>query len=67
MSLNDKWDGDIIPARVKYIGTDSDKFTTGKEYEAFFLEYWGIREIVFTSVVMIVELAIFIELMILKL
>lgn len=27
-------------AIVKYIGKTNDKFTTGKEYEAFFLEYW---------------------------
>ncbi len=41
MKINDKWDEEIIPAKVKYIGTDSDKFTQGKEYDAFFLEYWG--------------------------
>lgn len=28
------------PAIVKYIGKNSDKFSTGQEYEAFFIEYW---------------------------
>ncbi len=41
MSINDKWDENIIPAKVKYIGADSKKFTTGQLYDAFFLEYWG--------------------------
>ena len=27
-------------AIVKYVGSDSDKFTNGNEYDAFFLEYW---------------------------
>lgn len=27
-------------AIVRFIGKSSDKFTAGKEYEAFFLEYW---------------------------
>ena len=34
----------MIPAIVRYIGKSNDKFTTGNEYEAFFLEYWqGVR------------------------
>lgn len=28
------------PAIVKYIGEDDKKFTHGKTYEAFFVEYW---------------------------
>lgn len=28
------------PAIVKYIGEDCKKFSHGKEYEAFFVEYW---------------------------
>lgn len=33
------------PAVVKYIGKSNNNFTTGKEYFAFFLEYWqGKRE-----------------------
>lgn len=30
----------MIPAIVKYIGENSKKFTHGKTYEAFFVEYW---------------------------
>ena len=28
------------PAQVKYIGASSEKFTNGKTYNAYFLEYW---------------------------
>ncbi len=28
------------PAQVKYIGSSSEKFTNGKTYNAYFLEYW---------------------------
>jgi len=32
------------PAIVEYQGRSSKKFTKGKQYEAFFLEYWeGVR------------------------
>ena len=34
----------MIPAIVEYRGISNKKFTTGKQYEAFFLEYWeGVR------------------------
>lgn len=29
------------PAIVRYIGKTNNGFTNGKEYEAFFVEYWG--------------------------
>ena len=33
------------PAIVQYNGTSNQKFTHGKKYEAFFLEYWeGVRD-----------------------
>ena len=35
-----KPDNLIQPAVVKYIGLDTEQFTYGNEYEAFFLEYW---------------------------
>ena len=35
-----KPDNSIQPAVVKYIGLDTEQFTYGNEYEAFFLEYW---------------------------
>ena len=28
------------PAIVEYCGTESDEFTPGRRYQAFFLEYW---------------------------
>ncbi len=35
---------DLKPAIVKYVGKDTQKFTNGKQYEAYFLEYWqGVR------------------------
>lgn len=30
----------MIPAIVRYKGDNNEKFTKGKEYEAFFVEYW---------------------------
>ena len=35
---NEKWDK--TPAVVRYIGKTNSKFSTGKEYQAFLLEYW---------------------------
>ncbi len=34
------WEESLIPAEVIYIGNGSQKFTHGRKYEAFFLEYW---------------------------
>ena len=37
-----KWDKS--PAFVRYIGNSNKQFTKGKQYEAFFVEYWqGVR------------------------
>ena len=39
-----KNDQKMKPAIVEYIGLSNDKFTNGKRYEAYFLEYWeGVR------------------------
>lgn len=38
---NFDWKTGLVPARVRYVGLDSGKFLPGKEYEAFFIEYWG--------------------------
>ena len=35
---NNNWNK--TPAVVRYVGESNIKFTTGKEYFAFFLEYW---------------------------